>query len=162
MPKQPIYTPPITRKNIKSGECYYLFSFEGKSHRIFYGKIELVKRVQKYIFTGDGAYKVFEVNEIESLKTGQPIREEIRNGKISFMSFFITKEDAEESSDVFPKNVAIVILKKSIDTDKCVIEEVKQSILGRITMINNIITSKNLSEMAESLKKSNTDKNSRY
>ena len=158
MPKQPIHTHPVIRNNIKSGECYYLFSFEGKSHNISYGKIELIKRIGKYVFTGDGIYKAFDAQEIKKLKTGQPIRGEIRNGKLTFLSFFMTKDDAEKSANIFPKNVAILLLKKSIDIDKRMIEDMKQSILGRITMINNIITAKNLSVMAESIKKSSEKK----
>src|SRR3990172_11818861 len=108
----------IIKKQIKEGENYFLLIFEGHSSRICFGKLmHLSKKEHSYVFRGDRIFKVFNETEIKSTKTGQPLRAEIKNGRLMFMVMFLSKEEAERSIEIFPKNIVIRLIKKSIAND---------------------------------------------
>ena len=152
----------ITRKRIKVGEKYHMLSFDGQTHRMFYGTLSCTSKNHSYAFSGKGVYKVFSEADVKKAKTGQPLRAEIANGRLSFVALFVSKKEAISSIDSLPRSVAIRLIKKTIDADRKVVDELRQSMVVRINMINDVITSKNLTEMAASIKKSANEKKNRF
>ncbi|MDP2692806.1 MAG: hypothetical protein Q8O88_04170 [bacterium] len=152
----------ITKRKIKVGKNYYVLIFSGHSSRIYYGNLSYISNKTKYAFHSDKVYRVFSLSDLESSYTGQPVRAEIRNGTLSFMSFFINEDEAKYSSETLPKSITISIIEKSLSADSIFIKELRSSMMNRLSMMNDIVKSKNLQEMAVLIKRSTTEKNSSF
>lgn len=158
MSRLPIRMKPVVKKRLKSGENYYLFSFDGQSYTINYGKLSSRKPQSNYVFRGEGTvYKYIDGADIKNTQTGQPLRPTIHKGRLTFIALFVSEEDAKSVAETLPKMVAILLIKNSIDKDKKVIAQLKESMMDRISMMNDVILSKDIEEMATGIKKSATD-----
>jgi hypothetical protein len=153
----------ITEVKIKDKEEYYLLMFDGYSSRICFGKLLLLSTTTpRYVFRGDGIYKIFSEQDITKAITGKPLRAEIKNGKLSFMALFVSEADAERSVEVLAKTIAVRMIENSLDADSKFIVELRSSMMKRLSIMNEVTKSKNLQEMATSLKRSIGDKNSNF
>lgn len=157
----------MTKKRIKAGQNYFILIFDGQSHRVCYGKLScvtknLIVKNQSYAFHSNEIYKMFSNADLKNAKTGQPLRAEIRNGKLSFMVMFTNESEAYLAAKTLPKSVATRLIKKSLDTDSAFIEELRSSMMSRLSIMNEVMASKNLQEMAATIKKSAGEKNSNF
>jgi hypothetical protein len=143
----------IPSKAIKLGEKYHMLSFHSNSHRVLYGEFSKLKD-GRMLFKGDNVYKIFKSDVFHKNKTGQPIGTDIINGRLKFVAFFLSNEDAESSAESTARNAAFMFIKNSIDYDQEAMEEMHKSIMHRMVLINHTITAKSIEDMSELIYKS--------
>jgi len=152
----------ITKRKIKSGKNYFLLVFSGHSSRTYYGKVSYISNKTKYSFQSDKVYRVFSLSDLEKTDTGQPVRAEIRNGTLSFMAFFINEAQAKSASETLPKSITINLIEKSLNADSAFIAELRRSMMKRLSMLNDILNTEDLQDMADLIFKLSTEKNSSF
>lgn len=150
----------VSKKKLKIGNRYVLLSFDGHTHRIRVGHLSKLKNGQ-LLLQGENRqelYILFSRTELDTVKTGQPIRGGISYGRLVFTAFFVNQKEAEDSVEKMARNLVMKLVEKSINNDKNLISELTESIMNRISLINSSITAKSLPEMAASIKKFTEDK----
>lgn len=145
-------------KRLIAGEKYHMLSFDNGKSTVMKGDLIKNNRIQKetrYVFSvpNNGFYRVFSEDEIRATKTGQAVRKSMKNGKMEFMAFFETKQEAVRGIDTLPKKVASLLIMESIERDKNLIIKIKGAVMDRISIFNDVVSSKTNPELMEAVKK---------